>query len=120
MAEQAMAASAAPTVNTVSFGDLAACLRRGWRDFTRAPLYGLFFAAVYVAGGWLIWWALTTKGQLWWTLVASAGFPILAPFLACGLYEVSRRLEAGEPLDWPGCWAWCCGRRTGRSLRWRW
>jgi uncharacterized membrane protein len=102
MAEPAVAASAVPSVNTVTFGDLAACLRLGWRDFTRAPLYGLFFAAVYVAGGWLIWWALTTKGQLWWTLVASAGFPILAPFLACGLYEVSRRLEAGEPLDWSG------------------
>ena len=102
MAEQVMSAAPVPTINRVGFGDLAAVLRLGWRDFTRAPLYGLFFAAVYVAGGWLIWWALTTKGQLWLTLVASAGFPILAPFLACGLYEVSRRLEAGERLDWPG------------------
>ncbi len=102
MTEHATGASAAPIVNDVSFSDLAAALRAGWHDFRRAPLYGLFFATVYVAGGWLIWWALTTKGQLWWTLVASAGFPILAPFLACGLYEVSRRLEAGIPLDWPG------------------
>jgi uncharacterized membrane protein len=102
MAEQVMSAAPVPTINRVGFRDLAGVLRLGWRDFTRAPLYGLFFAAVYVAGGWLIWWALTTKGQLWWTLVASAGFPILAPFLACGLYEVSRRLEAGERLDWPG------------------
>lgn len=102
MAEQVMSAAPVPTINHVGFGDLATVLTLGWRDFTRAPLYGLFFAAVYVAGGWLIWWALTTKGQLWWTLVASAGFPILAPFLACGLYEVSRRLEAGERLDWPG------------------
>ncbi len=29
------------------FRDLSAVLRLGWRDFTRAPLYGLFFAAVY-------------------------------------------------------------------------
>lgn len=102
MADQAIGVPAPPAVGHVSFGDLVACLRLGWRDFTRAPLYGLFFSAVYVAGGWLIWWALTTKGQLWWTLVVSAGFPILAPFLACGLYEVSRRLEKGVALDWPG------------------
>jgi uncharacterized membrane protein len=64
----------------------------------QAPLYGLAFAAVYVLGGWLILWASTSEGQIWWTLPAGAGFPILGPFIACGFYEISRRLEAGEPL----------------------
>ncbi|QYK43292.1 MAG: DUF2189 domain-containing protein [Paracoccaceae bacterium] len=90
------------TVRFVTARDLADSLRAGWQDFRRAPAFGLFFAAVYVAGGWLIFWALTTKGALWWTLPAAAGFPILGPFVACGLYEVSRRIEAGERLDWPG------------------
>ena len=53
-------------------------------------------------GGWLVVWAVTAKGQLWWTLPAAAGFPILGPFIACGFYEISRRLETGEALDWPG------------------
>ena len=87
-----------PEINEVDLSDLKASLALGWRDYRRAPLYGLAFAAVYVLGGWLIFWAMTTKGQIWWTLPAGAGFPILGPFIACGLYEVSRRLEAGEPL----------------------
>ena len=88
-----------PEVLQVEAGDLRAALAAGWQDFRRAGLFGLFFSGVYVLGGWLILWAVTTKGQLWWTLPASAGFPILGPFIACGFYEISRRLEAGEPLD---------------------
>lgn len=89
-----------PEVNGLGVADLWASLAAGWRDFRRAPLYGLAFAAVYVLGGWLVLWALTAKGQIWWTLPASAGFPILGPFIACGFYEISRRLEAGEALGW--------------------
>jgi uncharacterized membrane protein len=94
------AGSATPEVRTVTFADLAASLRAGWSDFLRAPVYGLFFASVFVAGGWLMFYAMTRAGMLWLTLPASAGFPILGPFIACGLYEVSRRLEAGLPLSW--------------------
>lgn len=90
--------SAVPEINEVDLTDLKASLALGWQDFRRAPLLGLVFSAVYVLGGWLIFWAMTTKGQVWWTLPASAGFPILGPFIACGFYEISRRLEAGEPL----------------------
>ena len=89
-------------IKDLGFADLRAVLALGWRDFTRAPLYGMGFALVYVLGGWLVFWALTTKGQLWWTLPASAGFPILGPFIAVGFYEISRRLEAGRALEWPG------------------
>jgi uncharacterized membrane protein len=90
---------AVPEVNEVDLSDLKASLALGWRDFTRAPVLGLVFSAVYVLGGWLIAWAMTSKGQVWWTLPASAGFPILGPFIACGFYEISRRLETGEPLN---------------------
>jgi uncharacterized membrane protein len=89
---------AVPEVNEVDVSDLKASLALGWQDFLRAPLLGLAFSAVYVLGGWLIFWAVTAQGQIWWTLPAIAGFPILGPFIACGFYEISRRLEAGEPL----------------------
>ena len=89
-----------PVVQTVTLADLTAALLLGWRDFLASPGLGLFFASIYVAGGWLIVWAVTSSGQIWWTLPAAAGFPILAPFIACGFYETSRRLEAGEALNW--------------------
>lgn len=89
---------AVPEINQVELSDLRESLAAGWRDFRRAPGIGLAFAAVYVLGGWLIVWAMTAQGQLWWTLPASAGFPILGPFIACGFYEISRRLEVGKPL----------------------
>ena len=88
-----------PEVLQVDASDIRAALAAGWRDFLAAPHYGLFFACFYVVGGWLVTWAVMAKGQLWWTLPAAAGFPILGPFIACGLYEVSRRLEAGVALD---------------------
>ena len=88
-----------PEILHVDFSDIRAALVAGWRDFIRAPHYGLFFACFYVVGGWLIYWSFTAKGQLVWSLAAGAGFPILGPFVACGLYEVSRRLELGEALN---------------------
>lgn len=91
---------ARPEVNIVGMADLWASLRAGWADFIKAPLFGLFFGGVYVLGGWLITWAVQAEGQIWWAVIAGTGFPILGPFVACGLYDISRRLERGEPLIW--------------------
>jgi uncharacterized membrane protein len=100
MSHKAEQAAQRPEVLILELDDLRAALRAGWQDFRTAPQFGLFFAAVYVAGGWLILYALTATGQIWWTLPAAAGFPILGPFIACGMYEVSRRLEKHEALSW--------------------
>lgn len=97
MADAAME-PARVTVMQADMSDLRAALAAGWADFLRAPSYGAFFSVVYVLGGWGILAALSAHGQIWWTIPAMAGFPILGPFIACGLYEVSRRLEAGEAL----------------------
>ena len=75
-------------------------LRAGWRDFLRAPGYGLFFAAFYVAGGLVLAAVAALSGQEWWLMPFVVGFPLIAPFAATGLYEVSRRIETDEPLDW--------------------
>lgn len=100
MAEQAGAIerAAGPELLMPDLSDLGHALRAGWQDFLAHPGLGAFFAAVYVLGGWLLFFAFTAKGQVWWTLPAAAGFPILGPFIACGFYETSRRREAGSPV----------------------
>lgn len=84
----------------ITLADLGAALTAGWRDFAAHPQYGLFFAAFYALGGAGILFAALRLDALWWLIPAMGGFPLLAPFAAVGLYEVSRRRESGEPLSW--------------------
>jgi uncharacterized membrane protein len=82
--------------------DLRTALAAGWADFKAFPIYGLFFASIYVVAGFLIYFVLVDRGQAAWLIPAAAGFPLLAPFVAVGLYEVSRRRETGQKMSWGG------------------
>jgi uncharacterized membrane protein len=84
----------------LSLSDLGAALAAGWQDFRQFPAYGLFFSTVYVAAGLALAWAVLARGQPQWFALAVAGFPLVGPFTAVGLYEVSRRREAGLPVSW--------------------
>jgi uncharacterized membrane protein len=86
----------------LSMGDLTAALGAGWRDFLACPLYGLFFAAIYVGTGLFLTYAMVEWGQVGWLVPAAAGFPLIAPFVAVGLYEVSRRREFSMAMSWGG------------------
>ncbi|TQM92181.1 DUF2189 domain-containing protein [Roseinatronobacter monicus] len=82
--------------------DLRAALAAGWSDFKAYPAFGLFFAAFYVVAGIALYFGLFARGEAAWFIPIAAGFPLFAPFAAVGLYEVSRRREAGEPMKWGG------------------
>jgi uncharacterized membrane protein len=84
----------------LAWSDLTAALGAGWRDFLAMPRFGLFFGGVYVVAGLAIGWFTVTGGELTWLIPAIAGFPLVAPFIAVGLYEASRRRAAGEALSW--------------------
>lgn len=89
-----------PEPASITPADLIRILRAGLADFKRAPLFGLAFSTVYVVGGLILYAVFVASGQSWWFIPVAVGFPLLAPFAATGLYEVSRRLEQNEPLSW--------------------
>ena len=86
--------------NNLTFADLRAALLAGWYDFLAYPAFGLFFAAFYAIGGAVLVYGLIKLGEGAWSIPLIAGFPIIAPFAAVGLYEVSRRRQLGLPINW--------------------
>jgi uncharacterized membrane protein len=80
--------------------DLKAALAAGWGDFRAFPAFGLVFGGIYVFAGLLIASVLFRGSAPFWLIPAAAGFPLLGPFVAVGLYEVSRRREQGLPMRW--------------------
>lgn len=89
-----------PAVRRISADDVYAALRQGYQDFRAAPRFGLFFGGAYAAAGILLFLLLWLVQQPLWIVPFAFAFPLIGPFAAIGLYEVSRRREAGEPLSW--------------------
>ncbi|SMR72513.1 Uncharacterized membrane protein [Aliiroseovarius halocynthiae] len=93
-------ASSPPNIQSISISDVLSAFKSGLQDFRTAPAFGLFFALFFVLGGIVLFLEFEVMGQSYWIIPVAFGFPFLAPFLAVGLYEVSRRLGNGTPLDW--------------------
>ena len=109
------APSPKPRVSKLTLHEIWTSLKYGLWDFRRAPGYGLFFAAFYAILGNVL--TLIGAGTFLWTLALALGFPLVAPFAAVGFYEVSRRLEAEEPLERAAILGVVWGERR-RQLPW--
>jgi uncharacterized membrane protein len=94
-----------PVVRRIAVADVTESLVQGLRDFQAAPLYGLAFGALYAAGGLLIVLSVTWLGMSYLAYPLGAGFALIGPFVAIGLYEVSRRRETGLPLSPKDVWS---------------
>ncbi|MEQ9693984.1 DUF2189 domain-containing protein [Shimia sp. SDUM112013] len=89
-----------PVVNKVTSEDISDSLKAGFADFLARPVMSGFFGLFYALFGILFVWSLVSLGKIWMVIPAVVGFPLVAPFAAAGLYEMSRRLEKGESFGW--------------------
>jgi uncharacterized membrane protein len=88
-----------PKVRRVELDRPWSWLAAGWRDLRRAPRVSLAYGVVFALAGYALTLGLWWVGLMYLILPVMCGFLIVGPLLAVGLYEVSRRLEAGEPVS---------------------
>lgn len=90
---------AQPTIRNITTTDLLDALSKGLQDFSAMPSHALFLCIIYPIIGVLLF-AMTFGLDLMPLLYPLAtGFALAGPFAAVGLYEMSRRREAGLPVS---------------------
>jgi uncharacterized membrane protein len=95
MAQDAQPQPGIPAVRVVDAGAPLRWLAAGWRDFRAHPLPSAFYGACFAVMGFLVYLVFRHAYQFVSALVT--GFFLVGPFLAIGLYALSRRRERGEP-----------------------
>jgi uncharacterized membrane protein len=86
-----------PTIRTIGPERPLLWLKLGWADFMACPGASLFYGLCFVAGGLLM--VLTLGGAPEYIAAVTTGFLICGPFLAIGLYEISRRRAQQLPCN---------------------
>ncbi|MEZ0223282.1 MAG: DUF2189 domain-containing protein [Alphaproteobacteria bacterium] len=73
-------------------------LSKGWQDLFQAPFSSFYYGLALFVISWLVLGAIFALNYDYILFPALAGFMIIGPLLAIGMYEKSRRLALGEPV----------------------
>ncbi len=106
-----------PDTNKLTPQDITDALKAGFDDFLAHPVMSGFFGLFYAAFGILFVWCLAWLGKIWMIIPASVGFPLVAPFAAAGLYEMSRRRQTGQSFTWSDILT-AMARQRKREMGW--
>lgn len=87
-----------PGIRTVELDRPWTWLAAGWHDLTRAPRVSLCYGLMFAVAGYVVIYGLYATDMLYLILPMAAGFTLVGPVAAVGLYDVSRRLEANQPV----------------------
>jgi uncharacterized membrane protein len=99
MSETIPVFNAVPRVRLVHLDRPWTWLRAGWLDLLRTPQASLTYGAGLAAISAALTLGLWLAGVLYLLLPLSTGFALIAPMLAVGVYDLSRRQESSEPTD---------------------
>src|SRR6202051_3724349 len=83
-------------IRKISLSDLSAALRLGWEDFQAMPSHAIVLCVIYPVLGLVLFRMVLGYSVLPLLFPLAAGFTLIGPFAALGLYELSRRRERGE------------------------
>jgi uncharacterized membrane protein len=75
---------------------LSDALRLGWEDFKAIPSHAIILCVIYPVLGIILFRLVLGYSVLPLLFPLAAGFALIGPFAALGLYELSRRRERGE------------------------
>lgn len=87
-------------IRTITVDDLRHSLRKGAEDFAAMRTDVIFIVVIYPIIGVLLAWFAFNRDLLPLLFPMVAGFALLGPAAAVGLYEMSRRRERGEDASW--------------------
>ena len=93
-------AVARPEIRSITGADLFDALARGWEDVQAVRSDAVSLCLVYPVIGVLLTVAAVDLRLLPMVFPMAAGFALVGPVLAIGLYEMSRRREAGLETRW--------------------
>ena len=89
-----------PAVRSIGLGDLRYALAKGVEDFRAMPTHVIFLSLMYPIAGLALWRAMFGYDVVPLLYPLAAGFALIGPFAAIGLYELSRRRELGLDTSW--------------------
>ena len=89
-----------PVVRRIELGDLRAALIEGFQDFTLYKTHVLFLCVVYPVMGLILARLVIGQGLFQLLFPLASGFALIGPFVALGLYEMSRQREQGATVNW--------------------